>query len=268
VHRPRRIGLRPRDPRYGRERRSTRCQVEKSTALKLHGAPQRRARVARADAKCERCGTPADSTSCDDRDFGTPRWQLSFANLHYFTVCEKDRYGLSAAQKVPGLKADTFSSSTRHPDGGRGGIARPLYVSLASYFLPKGTPKVVIPGPPPCLVGTPMPNHAPVSYPCTKPPMLGPFAVCAALHTVWFQIPAGWRPMLQIDPWVKAAECERAIRVVADPERRSVFVSLRRLWIALGNKEAVSHESRQTGQVPMIAQIHAELMSLYKDAMN
>jgi hypothetical protein len=73
--------------------------------------------------------------------------------------------------------------------------------------------------------------------------------------------------MLQIDPWVKAAECERAIRVVADPERRSVFISLRSLWVALGNEEAIDR-SRQAGQVPKIAQIHAELMSLYKTAMN
>jgi len=74
--------------------------------------------------------------------------------------------------------------------------------------------------------------------------------------------------MLQIDPWVKAAECERAIRVVADPERRSVLISLRGLWVALGNEESISAKSRQSGQVPKIAQIHAELMSFYKNAMN
>jgi hypothetical protein len=74
--------------------------------------------------------------------------------------------------------------------------------------------------------------------------------------------------MLQIDPWVKAAECERAIRVVADPERRSVLMSLRSLWVALGNEESICDKSKQTGQVPKIAQIHAELMSLYKNAMN
>jgi hypothetical protein len=74
--------------------------------------------------------------------------------------------------------------------------------------------------------------------------------------------------MLQIDPWVKAAECERAIRVVADPERRSVLISLRGLWVALGNEESIFDRTRQAGQVPKIAQIHAELMSLYKDAMN
>jgi hypothetical protein len=79
---------------------------------------------------------------------------------------------------------------------------------------------------------------------------------------------AGIRAMLQIDPWVKAAECERAIRVVADPERRSVLISLRSLWITLGNEETIFDRSRQAGQVPKIAQIHAELMSLYRNAMN
>jgi hypothetical protein len=74
--------------------------------------------------------------------------------------------------------------------------------------------------------------------------------------------------MLQIDPWAKAAECERAIRVVADPERRSVLISLRGLWVALGKEESSFDRSGQAGQVPKIAQIHAELMSLYKNAMN
>jgi len=74
--------------------------------------------------------------------------------------------------------------------------------------------------------------------------------------------------MLQIDPWVKAAECERAIRVVADPEHRSVLLSLQSLWIALGNEETTFDRSKQAGQMPKIAQIHAELMSSYKNAMN
>jgi hypothetical protein len=54
--------------------------------------------------------------------------------------------------------------------------------------------------------------------------------------------------------------------VVADPERRSVLISLRSLWITLGNEETVFDRSTQ-GQVPKIAQIRAEL-SLYRDAMN
>jgi hypothetical protein len=74
--------------------------------------------------------------------------------------------------------------------------------------------------------------------------------------------------MLQIDPWVKAAECEHAISVVADPECRSVLISLRSLWIALGNEASAFDGSRQAGQVPEIAQIHAEMMSAYKNAMH
>ena len=74
--------------------------------------------------------------------------------------------------------------------------------------------------------------------------------------------------MLQIDPWVKAAECEHAIRVIADPERRSVLISLRSLWITLGKEETIFDASRQAGQVPKIAQIHAELLFSYKSAMN
>jgi len=74
--------------------------------------------------------------------------------------------------------------------------------------------------------------------------------------------------MLQIDPWVKAAECERAIRAVADPEHRSVLISLQSLWITLGSEESIFDASRQESQVPKIAQIHAELLSSYKSAMN
>jgi hypothetical protein len=74
--------------------------------------------------------------------------------------------------------------------------------------------------------------------------------------------------MLQIDPWVKAAECERAIRVVADPERRSVLISLQSLWITLGNQGPIADASRRTGQVPKIAQLHAELLFSYRSAMN
>ena len=72
--------------------------------------------------------------------------------------------------------------------------------------------------------------------------------------------------MSQIDPQAKAAECERAMRVVADPDRRSVLVSLRSLWVSLGHDKPYSGTSRQA--VPKIAQIHAELMCSYRNGMN
>jgi hypothetical protein len=74
--------------------------------------------------------------------------------------------------------------------------------------------------------------------------------------------------MLQLDPWIKAAECERVIRVIADPERRSVLMSLQGLWVALGNDRATLDRLKQASPVPRIAQIHVELMALYKNAMN
>jgi hypothetical protein len=74
--------------------------------------------------------------------------------------------------------------------------------------------------------------------------------------------------MLQLDPWGKAAECERAIEVVADPERRVVLNSLRSVWIALGNKQSSFVESGRERQLSTIAQIHTELMSVCRNAMH
>jgi hypothetical protein len=89
------------------------------------------------------------------------------------------------------------------------------------------------------------------------------------LSRIFIHSDSDWRcAMLRIDPWVKAAECERAIRMVADPARRSVLISLRSLWISLGAEESILDSSRQAGQVPKIAQIHAELLFSYRSAMN
>jgi|HubBroStandDraft_6_1064221.scaffolds.fasta_scaffold267577_3 hypothetical protein len=71
-----------------------------------------------------------------------------------------------------------------------------------------------------------------------------------------------------VDPWGKAAECERAIEVVADPERRVVLNSLRSLWIALGSEQSSFDGRELAGQLSTIAQIHTELMSVCRDAMH
>jgi hypothetical protein len=73
--------------------------------------------------------------------------------------------------------------------------------------------------------------------------------------------------MLHLDVWNKAAECERAIAVVADPERRIVLNSLRNLWIALGNRPLLD-KPEQTAQLSTIIQIHAELMWSCRSAMH
>jgi hypothetical protein len=74
--------------------------------------------------------------------------------------------------------------------------------------------------------------------------------------------------MLQVDPSSKAAECDRAIELVADPERRIVLESLRSLWIALSNERSLLDEPDRAGQLSTIAQIHTELMAVCRTAMH
>jgi len=73
--------------------------------------------------------------------------------------------------------------------------------------------------------------------------------------------------MSHVDPWDKAAECESAIKIVADPERRVVLDGLRTLWIALGNRRFFDRAER-AGQFCTIVQIHAELMLTCRNAMH
>ena len=74
--------------------------------------------------------------------------------------------------------------------------------------------------------------------------------------------------MSMVDPWGKAAECERAIEVVADPERRVVLDSLRSLWLALGDEQSSFDGLERAGQLSTIDQIHIELMSVCRNAMH
>ena len=74
--------------------------------------------------------------------------------------------------------------------------------------------------------------------------------------------------MLRVDPLGKAAECERAIEIVAHPERRVVLSSLRSVWIVLANRERFLRSSDIAGEISTIAQIHAELMSTCGNAMH
>jgi hypothetical protein len=80
----------------------------------------------------------------------------------------------------------------------------------------------------------------------------------------------GWGAgaMSHIDPWGKAAECERAMEVIADPERRAVLGSLRSVWIALGNEQDSFDGTERASRLSAIAQIHTELMSACRNAMH
>jgi hypothetical protein len=74
--------------------------------------------------------------------------------------------------------------------------------------------------------------------------------------------------MLQVDPKSKAAECDRAIEFIADPERRIVLESLRSFWIALCDERSLLDQEDRVGPLSAINQIHAELMAVCRRAMH
>ncbi len=61
--------------------------------------------------------------------------------------------------------------------------------------------------------------------------------------------------MSQIDPWEKAAECARAIRLSIDPHRKAALTNLQQMWIALGNQrnflsqEELAQEAEKIGRL-------------------
>jgi hypothetical protein len=74
--------------------------------------------------------------------------------------------------------------------------------------------------------------------------------------------------MLVLDPWSKAAECDRAIERVADPERRLVLESLRSVWIEVCDSLSLFDDSDRAHDLSAIAQIHRELMVACRTAMH
>ena len=72
---------------------------------------------------------------------------------------------------------------------------------------------------------------------------------------------------MSLDPWSKAAECDHAIERVADPERRVVLESLRRLWLDICQSISIDRPD-QTNYLSAIAQMHAEFMAGCRTAMH
>ena len=74
--------------------------------------------------------------------------------------------------------------------------------------------------------------------------------------------------MSEIDPWEKAADCERAIQAAADPQQKTILKNLRYLWIALANEsecmsaDEFARESETIGRLH-IALVRARALSLH-----
>ena len=65
--------------------------------------------------------------------------------------------------------------------------------------------------------------------------------------------------MSQVNPWEKAADCDRAIRITIDPVRRDRLTNIREFWISLGNAEHALTEHEFAKEAETIGRFHADL---------
>jgi hypothetical protein len=65
--------------------------------------------------------------------------------------------------------------------------------------------------------------------------------------------------MVQVDPWEKAADCERALRLIIDPVHRENLTTIREFWISLANKRRYLSEHEFANEVETIGRLHANL---------
>jgi hypothetical protein len=66
--------------------------------------------------------------------------------------------------------------------------------------------------------------------------------------------------MLQIDPWEKAAECERYLQAEVDSTHREILTNFRDLWIGLANARNFPTGAEFDQQVQTLKCIHADLI--------
>jgi len=62
-----------------------------------------------------------------------------------------------------------------------------------------------------------------------------------------------------VDPWEKAADCERALRLTLDPVHRVNLANIREFWISLANKRPRLTEDEFARQAEAIGRLHASL---------
>ena len=65
--------------------------------------------------------------------------------------------------------------------------------------------------------------------------------------------------MSQIDPWAKAADCERALMLAQDPVYRGNLTSIREFWISLAHKCAFLSAAEFANEAEAIGRLHASL---------
>jgi len=67
--------------------------------------------------------------------------------------------------------------------------------------------------------------------------------------------------MFQVDPWEKAADCDRALRISLDPVHREILTNIREFWIALAQERPFLSEEELARQAEAIGRLHARMTS-------
>ena len=65
--------------------------------------------------------------------------------------------------------------------------------------------------------------------------------------------------MFQLDPWEKAAECQRALEG-ANSNQREILTNVRDLWITLANEKSFLTGAEFEQEIQAINRIHADLI--------
>ena len=68
--------------------------------------------------------------------------------------------------------------------------------------------------------------------------------------------------MFQLDPWERAADCERELRLTIDPTRREKLINIRDFWISLAHRRVFLTESEFADEAQAITRLHANLITL------
>ena len=71
-----------------------------------------------------------------------------------------------------------------------------------------------------------------------------------------------------IDPWEKAAECERSLTATPNLQQRAILEMLRNLWIALGNTKNLMTNAQISKELETIGRVHADMVSANGSALH
>ena len=72
---------------------------------------------------------------------------------------------------------------------------------------------------------------------------------------------AGENVMAHVDPWEKAADCERALMLTLDPIYRANLTNIREFWISLAHKRPFLSDADFASEAETIGRLHANLTS-------